>query len=104
MKETKVDMGAVKNVITPEGFNNWLDEAEPGSVCCYHSGPDLRGMSRIAFEVYNAYLAGRIAPVQRRLTRSTDPRRAGTFAYLAIKRRRVVPIPCSPRLSYVGAY
>lgn len=82
--------------MTEEDFNAWLKEARPGSVytyatasCLAHAHPKSQRVATLALE---AYYAGRVELVQRRKPHSNGSSGNGTFAHLAIKRHKVVPL------------
>lgn len=83
-------MRSKTTAITVGSFSRWLQDAQPGSVCSYHTG--LLGFDResnweadrLARIAMRSYYVGRIELVQQRLG-------PGVCDYLAIKRKHERP-------------
>jgi hypothetical protein len=74
--------------MTPADFDARLKAARAGEQFCYASGSTLKG-DPAAKAALRAYFRGEVELVQRRLTGSFNDGRAGTFGYIAVKRRDV---------------
>jgi hypothetical protein len=89
-------------------FESWLKSSPPGSEYPYHTGTRLAKdeaghvFSDAVFSAREAFERGEVILVQRRLKKGAAPNLAGTFQWLAVKRR--VPIRSKPSSSTSGDF